>query len=102
MAAGAQYAVLAGSNATPTAAQSAMTNATALAGVTFTASAPACLCINTAHVLSSQTCGVACPDGTLPGTYTYLHASYTYQPITPGISNMLATTITASAWARLQ
>jgi Flp pilus assembly protein TadG len=104
LAAGAQYATLAGTNATKAAAQTAMTSATGLA-VTFTATVPACYCISTTggvSSLTSQTCGVNCSDGTTPGTYMELSASYTYQPITPGMSNMVATALSATIYARLQ
>ena len=83
---GAQYAFLTGSGVQASAVQVVVQKATALPAVTASVSynSTSCSCpTGTPPALSSQTCGVACPDGSMPGKFLSISAQYTYAPIFP-------------------
>jgi Flp pilus assembly protein TadG len=109
MHAGSYYAILAGANGTSANARSAMSAASGLTGASFNANGPACYCVVTTGGTVSLSGGTPppcsntpCADGTLPGTYMQLTASYAYQPMMPGFSTLVATTLNESATVRLQ
>lgn len=103
--AGAEDAMLAGASATKTGVQNVMAAASNQSGATYTATVPACFCVNTSGTTvttASQTCGVTCSNGTTPGTFTTLTATYTYTPIMPNFGQLATTTQTVTATVRLQ
>jgi len=98
--AGAQYA---SSTLTPTSAQiqTAVTNATGLAGITATpAPAHSCYCADASNGLSTTTCGNTCASGGTAQHYWVISAQKSYSTIFPwpGISNPV--TLTATAYAQ--
>jgi Flp pilus assembly protein TadG len=120
--AGCQYAVMTGSTVTAAAVQTAMCAAAATisssCGVTTTpaptvvvaATAPTSGCISIASGVSTLTAaayGTTCAagrtaGGPTAGSFMNMSATYTYTPVMPLYSKLLATTFTERAWARLQ
>jgi len=120
--AGGQYAVMTGNSVTAAAVQTAICAAAATisssCGVTNTpaptivvaATAPACGCISIAagvSTLTASACGATCvagktAGGPTAGSFMKMSATYTYSPMMPLYSELLTTTFTEQAWARLQ
>jgi Flp pilus assembly protein TadG len=103
--AGVEYALLAGTGATPTTVQGAMSAATSLTPLTVLATGPSCYCVtsgSTALPSTTSTCASTCPDKSIAGSYMTLSAKYTYNPIMPGYSKMVATQRNEQATVRLQ
>jgi Flp pilus assembly protein TadG len=108
---GAYYAFLSGPNVSGTTVQTLVQNASPLTGVTVTVNPPtaaACYCPSgSPAALGPQvtSCTTACTDGTTPGTYLKISATYTQTPWIPipfysGLNNQ--STITETATVRLQ
>jgi Flp pilus assembly protein TadG len=73
--------------------------------VTAAVSVNACYCITgTPPALSAAAdCATNCADGSKPGTYVVISASYTYAAILPGFSEMTGTkTFSETATARVK
>jgi Flp pilus assembly protein TadG len=103
--AGVQDALLAGTAATKSGVQTVMGAASNLSSATYTATAPACECVNTSGTtvtLASQTCGVTCANGTAPGTFMTLTGTYSYKPIMPNYGHLATTQVSVTATVRLQ
>jgi Flp pilus assembly protein TadG len=99
---GAQYAFKVGATVTASQVQSMVQAASGLSGVSATVSAPILRCvIGSPAALTTGTTGVACSDGTQPGTYLTISASYTYTQILPLLSNFVNTKLQQSATVRL-
>lgn len=99
-----QYAITTGPTVTADNLRTVLRQATPLNGLTAAVSGPGCYCASAYPVtLSAATCGTTCAsDGTTAGTYVILSGSYAYTPMMPGVSSVMATTVTLSATARLQ
>jgi len=105
--AGAQSAVLAGTNATVTKIQNAILAATTLTPTpTVAVTAPACGCVSTSGgvtTLVTQTCATACSGGgTASGSYMKLSATYTWTSILGLHSKIMSKPFTEQATVRLQ
>lgn len=101
--AGAQYAFTVGATVTSGSIQSAVQNGTTLSGVTAAVTGPGLYCTTgSPATLSADPAGTTCADGTLPGTYVRIVASYTYTPLLPQVSTMVSTNLQQSATVRLQ
>lgn len=64
-----------------------------------------CFCPDSTQAAASQTavtCGATCTDGTQPGSFVVIQASSTYFPLFLNYSWLPATTLTTSAWVRVQ
>jgi Flp pilus assembly protein TadG len=72
-----------------------------LPGATVTATAPATYCLSGTAGLAANAPGTLCPDGSAPGTYTTITATYVYEPLMPTYSMMASSTLRASASVRL-
>lgn len=103
---GAQYAILTGTDVSPTTIKTLVQKASPLNNLTATvtpAAGAACYCISGSPLaLVSATCTATCPDGTAPGEYLTISATYTYNPIMPFYSKMASTTLTEKAQVRIQ
>jgi hypothetical protein len=78
-------------------------NATSLSGVTAIITGPALYCTSgSPAALSADPTGAICADGTSPGTYLTVTASYTYIPLLPAVSTMINTKLSQTATVRLQ
>ena len=106
VAAASQFATLAGASVSAATLQNVVTNVTSTAGLTATSvvTAPACYCPSAYPVtLGAATCGSTCPTNSLTAsTYVVIRASYTYNPIAPHLSKIVATTLTETASVLLQ
>ncbi len=118
--AGGQYAVMTGPTATAAnieaaicAAANPISSSCSSSGspaVTVSSTAPTCGCVTNSSgtiTLTAASCGSTCTGsatagGATAGSYVSFSATYTYTPIAPGISKVVATTLTEHAWARLQ
>jgi Flp pilus assembly protein TadG len=96
--------------ALPTAAdvQAKVSNAINLTGAQVTVTAPSLSCISTNAAASPPTAtltagqlGSACSNGSYPGTYMTITATYAYTPLMPFFSRMVSTTLLQSANVRL-
>ena len=98
--AGAEYAIKNGYDATNI--QTAVTNATNLAGVQASpAPSSSCGCPSATSGVTAATCGASCPDGGTAGTFVTVSAQVSYRTLFawPGISNPM--TLASSATVRL-
>ena len=108
---GVEYAYLHPSS-TSSQVQTVVQGSSSLTGVTATVTGPVptsgpavCYCIaGTPPALSAAaTCSTNCADGSKPGTYVGISATYSYNAILPGFSRLTGTTtITESATARVK
>ena len=99
---GAQYAFKVGATVTATQVQTMVQSAAGLSGVTAVVTGPALHCVGgSPATLTAGTSGVACSDGTQPGTYISITATYTYQQLLPLLSTFLNTNLQQSATVRL-
>ena len=83
----------------------AVVAALGLAGATATASPPGAYCLARAGAAASLvpgTPGTACADGSFPGTYMMISASYPYRPLMPLYSLLAPVALSASGAVRLQ
>lgn len=95
--AGAQYAARNGYDSTNI--QTVVTSATGLPGVQVSPPpSQGCGCPDTAAGVTDQICGVACPNGDLPGTYVKVSAQVSYNTIFawPGIARPMTLASTAT------
>jgi Flp pilus assembly pilin Flp len=102
---GAQYAFLTGSGVQASAVQTVVKTATPLPSVTATVSynSTSCYCpTGTPPALATQTCGVACPDGSMPGKFLSITAQYTYAPIFPSYGLIANPNLSESVTVRVQ
>jgi hypothetical protein len=112
----AQYALLQGPRVSAATLRSMVQNGSSRSGlkpvVAVAVTGPACYCASgTPMSLSTSfpvlsptyTCTGACPASAAPpGAYLIITASYVYQPLTPGYSQMVNTVVSESVTARLQ
>lgn len=99
-----QYAMATGTTVTAANLVSVVEQASPLTGVTASVAGPACYCASAYPVtLTAASCGTTCAsDGAAAGTYVIVTGSYSYTPMMPGVSAVVATTVTQTATARLQ
>jgi Flp pilus assembly protein TadG len=98
--AGARYAVLHGFDSTGI--SNAVTSATSLAGIDVTpAPAQSCGCVSGTSI-AAATCGAACADGNVAGTYVTVNANTPYALLFayPGLGNPL--TLSAQSTVRIK
>ena len=107
VAGGAQYAfnqgqLLAGSQQSVSAAdvQSKVQGGTNLPGVAVAVTGPALYCLASA-TLTADKAGTKCANGSAPGTYVIITASYPYTPMLPLYSMMASKTLSETASVRL-
>ncbi len=107
VAGGAQYAfnqgqLLAGSQQSVSAVdvQGKVLGGTNLGGVAVAVTGPALYCLANA-TLAADTAGTKCANGSPPGTYVIITASYHYAPLLPLYSTMAPTTLSETASVRL-
>lgn len=97
---GAEYAIIHGFDATAMA--NAVTSATPATGITASpAPSNFCGCPSTSDV-TTATCGSACSDGTLAGTYAKVTATRTYTTLIPYPMLPASFTQTAVSTVRIQ
>ncbi|MDR3531359.1 MAG: TadE/TadG family type IV pilus assembly protein [Rhodopila sp.] len=102
---GAYYAFLTGTSVTAPNVQAIIQKASSLSGVPApTVSAPACYCPNgsPATLGPTVTCASTCADGSRPGTYLTITATYTLTSFLPTISGLGNRTVTDTVTVRLQ
>jgi Flp pilus assembly pilin Flp len=102
---GAQYAFLTGPAVQASSVQTVVQTATPLPGITAAVSysATSCYCpTGTPPALATQTCGMACPDGTMPGKFLSISAQYTYAPIFPSYALIANPTFSETVTVRVQ
>ena len=100
---GAQFAFKSGATVPAGTVQNMVQASSGLSGVTAVISGPALSCVGgSPATLTSATAGQTCADGTAPGTYLTISASYTYQKLMPLSSTFLNTALRQSATVRLQ
>ncbi|MCW3475433.1 TadE/TadG family type IV pilus assembly protein [Limobrevibacterium gyesilva] len=100
---GAQYAVLVGPTVSTSAIRSIVGQQLSLPAANVTITGPSCYCVSgTPAAASIQTCGNPCPNGTMPGTYITISASYTYTSLMPLYSNLTNPLLTETTMARLK
>jgi len=89
---GVQYAYLHPVDVTASQIQTVIQNSSTVSSVVATVSDPACYCITgtTTMALTATACGSTCADGSKPGTYVTITATYPYQSILPNFTHMLA------------
>lgn len=51
---------------------------------------------------AASTCGSTCPDGSTPGSYIQIRATYAYSPMSPADAPFLSGNYTDSVWVRVQ
>jgi len=103
VASGAQYAFKVGPTVTAASVQSMVQASTTLSGVVATVSGPKLGCVSgSPATLGGGTAGTACSDGTQPGTYVVIAATYTYNEIMPLVSTFMSTALQQSVTVRLQ
>jgi Flp pilus assembly protein TadG len=95
------HAFLTGSGVSPSSIATMTEQASALRGVTATASPAACYCASgtPATPTPAASCTTTCADGTTPGTYTTIVAQYTVPAFMPLFASP---TITETAIVRLK
>ena len=88
--------------------QAVVQNAINLKNVTVTVTGPALECMSVDQTMSPPSAtltvaqaGSACPNGSFPGTYVSITASYVYDPMMPFYSQMATTNMTETANVRL-
>jgi Flp pilus assembly protein TadG len=89
---GVQYAYLHPVDVTASQIQDVIQKSSTVANVVAVVSDPACYCITgtTTMALTATACGSTCADGSKPGTYVTITATYPYQSILPNFTHMLA------------
>jgi Flp pilus assembly protein TadG len=100
---GAQYAYVTGSGVTASNIRSLVIAGTALSGVTVSfphAQGTYCITNGTPPTLTSSS--VTCSDGTAPGYYVFIQATFVYSPLMPAYSTLGSTTLTESVTVRIQ
>lgn len=104
--ASAQFAVMSGASVTAVNLQNVVINVAVTAGLaaTSTVNGPACYCPSAYPVtLTTATCGTTCPTNSQSAsTYVVINGRYTYTPIAPHLSKIVATTLTETATVLLQ
>jgi Flp pilus assembly protein TadG len=110
---GATYAIVYYQNhgmAQPTVAdvQTKVSNAINLTGAQVVVTPPSLNCISTnsaanppSAMLTTGSPSTACANGSYPGTYMTIRATYAYTPLMPFFSRMVSTTMTQSVNVRL-
>jgi Flp pilus assembly protein TadG len=100
---GAYYAFLTGSHVQPSAVQSMVQSATGVSGITASVSTPATYCASGNPMTLTATASTAtCADGTTPGTYITISATYTMTSILPAFTGLGNSQLQESATVRLQ
>jgi Flp pilus assembly protein TadG len=105
---GAYYAFRSGTGVSLTNLQTIITKASPLNGVTVSPlNAPFCSCPSGAATPATlpanpTSCSTPCSDGSTPGSYLQISASYTLTALFPGISRLGGTSITEKVTVRLQ
>ena len=100
---GAYYAFLSGPTVSPSAISTMVQNVTTLSGVSASATTPATYCASgSPATLTATPASDTCADGTKPGTYTTITASYTMTPMLPAFTGLSASRMQESVTVRLQ
>lgn len=100
---GIQFALLSGTQVSPSAVQGIVRQKLNLSASAVNVSQPSCKCVvGTPATAVPQICGIPCPNGILPGTYITISAQYTYVPLLPAYSQLASPIITETATAKLK
>ncbi|MDE2580281.1 MAG: pilus assembly protein [Rhodospirillales bacterium] len=100
---GAYYAFLKGPSVQPSAVQTMVQSATSLSGVTATAAAPGTYCAAGDPVaLTATPSTTKCADGTYPGTYMTISATYAMAPMLPAFTGLGTSRLKETVTVRLQ
>jgi Flp pilus assembly protein TadG len=103
VAAGAQYATLVGANVAPADVKIVVQQKLSLPAGNVSVTAPACYCVTgLPATMAAKACSAACSDGSVPGSYLTIAAAYTPSLAAPGLSRLLAPTLTDSATVRFK
>lgn len=101
--AGAYYAFLTGPSVAPSAITTLVENASPLSGVSASATEPDTYCASgSPATLTATPQSDTCSDGTKPGTYTMISASYAMIPMLPAFTGLGPTQLQESVTVRLQ
>lgn len=99
----AAYAFDTGSNVSADAIKAVVQATPPLSAATVDVTGPACYCVSGSPAqLATQNCDTPCSDGTAPGRYVAISATYVYQPLMPLFSRMTDPTVQQSAVVRVQ
>ncbi len=102
VASGAQYAFVVGSSITATAVKQMVQGSSTLTGISATVTGPALYCVSgSPAALVTAIAGQTCSDGTAPGTYVIISATYVYTQLLPQLSTYMNPTLTQTATVRL-
>lgn len=100
---GAQFAVLKGANVLASDIRIVVQKTLSLPTSAVIVEGPGCYCLVRVPLTASPaTCGQTCSDGSLPGTYVKVSASYSYTPSLPSTSTLGTTVLSEAAWVRLK
>ncbi|MGH7041448.1 MAG: TadE/TadG family type IV pilus assembly protein [Acetobacteraceae bacterium] len=100
---GAYYASLTGPSVSVRTIKILVENTSSLSGVTSNPTPPTAYCASGSPVaLTAPPAGNVCPDGTTPGIYTTISASYAMPSILPAFTGLAAPTLQESVTVRLQ
>jgi Flp pilus assembly protein TadG len=103
VASGAQYAFDTGSAVSAASVKQMVQGSSSLTGVSATITGPALYCvIGTPAKLAPAIAGQTCSDGTAPGTYLTISATYLYRQLLPSQSSFMNPALTEAASVRLQ
>ena len=100
---GAYYAFLTGSHVQASAVQSLVQSVTGVSGITASVSTPATYCASGNPMTLTATASTAtCADGTTPGTYITISATYTMTSIIPAFTGLGNSQLQEATTVRLQ
>lgn len=102
---GAQFSFLTGPNVQAAQVQTVVQSASTLSpvNVNVTYSASSCYCLTGSPAsLTQQNCSTSCANGTPPGKYVSIAATYTYQPIFPSYHLLANSVLSENATVRVQ
>ncbi len=103
VASGAQYAFDTGSAVSAASVKQMVQGSSSLAGVSARITGPALYCVTgNPATLATATAGETCSDGTAPGTYLTISATYHYNQLLPSQSSFMNPTLAETASVRLQ
>ncbi|GGF19604.1 hypothetical protein GCM10011611_26940 [Aliidongia dinghuensis] len=103
VAAGMQYATLASTNVSTTQVTTIVAQKLSLPSGNVTVSGPSCYCVTgTPAATTPIACSSICSDGSSPGLYLNIAATYTYTTQLPALSHLVNPTFQETAFVRLR
>ena len=103
VASGAQYAFDTGSAVSAASVKQMVQGSSSLTGVSAAIAGPALYCVTGSPAkLAAAVAGQTCSDGTAPGTYLTISATYLYTQLLPSQSSFMNPTLSETASVRLQ